>query len=345
MSDKGGIGGVDRSGLSRRRFLKVLGAAGGGSVAFAGCGTEPERLIPYLVPPENQIPGIPTWYASTCRECPAGCGLHVKVREGRAIKLEGNPDHPVNAGKLCARGQAGLQGLYNPDRVRGPMARAADGTFQTITWEDAITRIAERVGGAQGPALWFVTGAESGTFDRLVDEWLAALGSRGRVVYEPFGYEALRRATRDVFGVDGLPSFDLGAARFILSFGADFLETWISPLALTRGFVQSHGYRDGQMGKFVHVEPRLSLTGMNADEWIASAPGTEGLLALAMAHVIVAERLTPQAPDAARVRPLLDAHAPGSVAARCGVPVETIERLAREFAAGPSVALAGGVGT
>jgi molybdopterin-containing oxidoreductase family iron-sulfur binding subunit len=332
--------------LSRRRFLKVLGAAGGGTVALAGCaGGEPERLIPYLIPPEDQIPGIATWYASTCRECPAGCGLHVKVREGRAIKLEGNPDHPVNAGKLCARGHAALQGLYNPDRVRGPMARAADGTFQAITWDDALARVAERLGAGQGAAAWFVTGAESGSFDSLVDDWLAALGSTGRVVYEPFGSEALRHASREVFGVEGVPSFDLGAARYIISFGADFLETWLSPMALTRGFVQSHGYRDGRMGKFVHVEPRLSLTGMNADEWVSPVPGTEGLLALAMAHVILTERLVPQAPDVARLRPLLEQHAPGAVAARCGVPAETIERLAREFAAGASVALPGGVGT
>ncbi|HEX9581743.1 MAG TPA: twin-arginine translocation signal domain-containing protein, partial [Gemmatimonadales bacterium] len=184
-------------GLTRRRFLKVLGAAGGGTVALAGCAGEPEHLIPYLVPPDDQIPGIPTWYATTCRECPAGCGLHVKVREGRAIKLEGNPDHPVNAGKLCARGQAGLQGLYNPDRVRGPLVRGADGSFQSVTWEDALARLAERLGGVQGAQVWFVTGAETGAFDQLVDQWLGALGSTGRVVHEPFGYEALRHAARD----------------------------------------------------------------------------------------------------------------------------------------------------
>ncbi|HEX9579776.1 MAG TPA: molybdopterin dinucleotide binding domain-containing protein, partial [Gemmatimonadales bacterium] len=245
--------------------------------------------------------------------------------------------------KLCARGQAGLQGLYNPDRVRGPMARGADGSFQSVTWEDALARLAERLGGAPGAQVWFVTGAETGAFDQLVDQWLGALGSTGRVVHEPFGYEALRHAARDVFGVDAVPRFDLGAARYVMSFGADFLETWINPLEYTRDFLRSHAYRDGQMGRFVHVEPRLSLTGMNADEWVAPVPGTEGLVALAMAQVIASERLVPQAPDAVRLRSLLEAHTPAAVAPRCGVPAETIERLAREFAAGPSVALGGGV--
>ncbi len=117
-------------GMNRRGFLKVLGATGGGAVALSGCSSEnAEKLIPYLVPPENQIPGVATYYATTCRECSAGCGLHVKVREGRAIKLEGNPGSPINAGKLCAQGQAGLQGLYNPDRVKAPMRKGADGQF------------------------------------------------------------------------------------------------------------------------------------------------------------------------------------------------------------------------
>src|SRR5690242_6756601 len=99
-------------GLDRRRFLKVLGVAGGGAAVLSGCGTSSdtaEKLIPYLVPPENQIPGNATYYASTCRGCSAGCGIHVKVREGRAIKIEGNPVSPINRGRLCARGQAALQ--------------------------------------------------------------------------------------------------------------------------------------------------------------------------------------------------------------------------------------------
>mgnify|MGYP000063990435 CR=1 FL=1 len=93
--------------LDRRRFLKVLGVSSAGAAVLSGCSTEKvEKLVPYLVQSEDQVPGVATWYASTCTECAAGCGLHVRTREGRAVKLEGNPEHPVNRGKLCALGQS-----------------------------------------------------------------------------------------------------------------------------------------------------------------------------------------------------------------------------------------------
>jgi molybdopterin-containing oxidoreductase family iron-sulfur binding subunit len=333
------------NGMNRRRFLKVLGVTGGGAAALTGCsGDGAQKLIPYIVPPDNQIPGIATWYASTCRECPAGCGLHVRVREGRPVKLEGNPDHPVNGGRLCARGQAGLQGLYNPDRVRQPLARASDGTFEPISWDEAIARITEGVNAVPGDQMRFMTGSEAGTFDRFVDDWLAAFGSTGRINFEPFAYEALRHASRSVFGIDALPRYDLASARYVLSFGTDFLETWSNPVGQARAFGDSHGFRDGAMGKFVHVEPRMSMTAMSADEWIAPAPGTEGLIAMAMARVIVRDGLASVPSDVARLESILDQFEPDSVAARTDVPAETIERLAREFVSEPSVALAGGVG-
>ncbi len=331
-------------GMNRRRFLKVLGVTGGGAAALSGCSTENvEKLIPYLVPPENQVPGIATYYASTCRECPAGCGLHVKVREGRAIKLEGNPDHPVNRGKLCSRGQAGLQGLYNPDRVREPMAKAADGTWQPITWEDALGRVTAQLSQVAGERVWFLTGQESGSFSSLIDSWMSGLGSRNRVVYEPLAYEALRHANQQIFGVDALPRYDFAAAHVVVSFGTDFLETWLSPVEHARGFATGHAFHDGRMGKYIHVEPRMSMTGMSADEWIAPVPGTEALLAIAMEQTIVSERLTTLPADASRLQALLSAHAPEAVAERCGVPAETIRRVAREFAAERSVAVAGGM--
>src|SRR5260370_24433701 len=89
--------------IDRRRFLSVLGVSGAGAAVLSGCSTDRvQKLIPYLVQSEDQIPGVATWYAIPCTECPAGCGLHVNIREGRAIKLDGNPDHPVNRGQLCS---------------------------------------------------------------------------------------------------------------------------------------------------------------------------------------------------------------------------------------------------
>src|SRR5512141_2534724 len=139
------------SAMDRRKFLTVVGAASGGALALSGCSTSRvEKLVPYLVQSEDQIPGVATWYASTCTECSTGCGLHVRTREGRAVKLEGNPEHPVNQGKLCSRGQAALQGLYNPGRLKGPMVRGPGGGWQEITWDDAVTRLAAKLGAASG---------------------------------------------------------------------------------------------------------------------------------------------------------------------------------------------------
>src|SRR5215208_1714513 len=128
------------TGVKRREFLKVVGATGA-ATGMIGCSSERvEKLIPYLVSPDNTVPGVSTYYASTCRECSAACGVIVETRDGRVLKLEGNPDHPLNHGALCARGQSAVQGLYNPDRFRGPMVKEG-GAWKSITWDDALTRL------------------------------------------------------------------------------------------------------------------------------------------------------------------------------------------------------------
>jgi len=261
------------------------------------------------------------------------------TREARAIKLEGNPAHPVNAGTLCARGQAALQGLYNPGRLTGPMVRNGD-RFEPVSWDDAIARLADQLKQAQGRVA-VLSGAGRGTFSDLLQAWAAALG--GRVTrWEPFDHEAMRLANRQVFGRDELPAHDFASARYILSFGADFLESWLAPVENQRGFAESHGFH-GDMAKHVYVGPRRSLTGLNADEWHATAPGSEAALALAMAHVVLAEG--GRVPTgAASLRGTLAAWTPESAAEATGLSAETITRLAREFmAAEPGLAVAGGI--
>jgi molybdopterin-containing oxidoreductase family iron-sulfur binding subunit len=332
--------------MDRRRFLKVMGVTGGGAAALSGCGPDnAQKLIPYLVNPDNQIPGLATYYASTCRECPGGCGIHVRVREGRAVKVEGNPESPINHGSLCARGQASLQGLYNPDRIQSPMARNGSGGFDPISWDDAIARVAQQVGGAGANRVAFLTGSETGTFDQLVNDWLAAVGSpNGRVIFEPFGYESLRFANRQVFGLDTIPHYRFDNADYVLSLGADFLETWVSPVEFTGQFAQRHAFQNGRMGRYVHVEPRMSMTAFSADEWIAPVPGTEGVLALAIARVVLEDHGGNAPPDASQVRGVLTALDVATAAQQTGVDEATIRRLAGEFAAGPSIAVAGGIG-
>src|SRR2546428_7613258 len=187
--------------MERRRFLKVLGVTGGGAALLSGFGIGPEateKLIPYLMPPEDQSPGAPAYYATACRECPAGCGLHAKVREGRVVKLEGNPESPINHGRLCPRGQAGLQGLYNPDRVAGPLERTGDGQWKPIAWDDAIGRLAAKGKGAPGQGIGVLTGHESGAFGELVDEWMRQGGGRA-ADYGAFALQAPRGGSRLAF--------------------------------------------------------------------------------------------------------------------------------------------------
>jgi molybdopterin-containing oxidoreductase family iron-sulfur binding subunit len=332
-----------REGMDRRRFLSVLGVTGAGAAMVSGCSTDRiEKLVPYLVQSEDQVPGIPTWYASTCTECAAGCGLHVKTREGRAIKLEGNPEHPVNAGKLCAQGQSALQGLYNPGRLRGPMARQTDGSFKEITWDEAVATLVQKLQGAGGKVA-VLSGAGRGTFTDLLRAWTEAQGGR-LVRYQPFSYEPSRAANQQVFGTSELAHYDFARAKYILSFGADFLDSgWISSVEHQRGFAEAHGFAAGEMAKHVMFAPRMSLTGMNADEWHTPNPGSEAIVALAMANVILNERSGNPA-DANGLRGALAPFTPDKAQQETGIGAEVIRRLAREFAsAKPGLAVAGGV--
>jgi anaerobic selenocysteine-containing dehydrogenase/Fe-S-cluster-containing dehydrogenase component len=343
--------------VGRRTFLKLLGAAAPAVAASACSSVPPERIIPYVVPPEDDVPGVAAWYASSCGECPAGCGTRVRTREGRAVKIEGNPEHPINRGRLCIRGQAALQGLYNPDRLRGAHRRevmpAGQSRLVPVAWDDALVALSDRVrmlrdeGRANRIAI--VTPLISGSLDRLFDAWANATGAR-RVRYEPFGYEAIRTASRLCFGREAVPHFDLARAGVLVSFGADFLETWLSTVEYTSAFTDVHRLRDGRKSKFVHVEPRRSLTASSADEWLASSPGTEMLVALAMIQVIVGEKRSqgPSNNDLKTIGDLVAPFSPDQVADRTGIPAQKITDLARSFSdpqagAGRSLAIGGGV--
>jgi molybdopterin-containing oxidoreductase family iron-sulfur binding subunit len=331
MADESATPGVDR-----RHFLKVLGVTGAGVATLGGCSTERvTKLVPYLVQSEQQVPGVATWYASTCTECSAGCGLHVKTREARPVKLEGNPDHPVNAGALCGRGQAGLQALYHPDRLEGPMARNASGGFDLIKWDDAIARLAAKVGAAQGKVA-VLNGAGPSTFSTLLADWTRALGGT-TVHYEPFAREAERQANRKTWGRDDLARYDFASARYIVSFGADFLETFGPVVEQQRGFAESHGFANGTMARHVYVGPRMGLTGANADEWVSVPAGAETMVALAMAQVVASRKGSP-------IAAALAAYTPEAVAKDAGLTPQQITALAEGFvAASPSLAVAGGI--
>src|SRR5919197_4576385 len=195
--------------MNRRDFFKIV-TTSGAAAALGGCHEAAERLLPHVVPNEQLVPGVASWFATVCRECPAGCGVIARNREGRIVKLEGNPDHPVNQGALCLRGQAALQGVYAPDRFPAPQRRDGD-TWKPIAWDDGVKLLTERVtalrGAGKGRAIAVVSQLENGSVGTLLDRWTQALGARPRVTFEPFAYEAIRAASRATFGRDAIPYY------------------------------------------------------------------------------------------------------------------------------------------
>jgi molybdopterin-containing oxidoreductase family iron-sulfur binding subunit len=324
------------NGIKRRDFLKVVGV-GGATAGLAGC--EPltgEKLLPYVVPPEDVTPSVATWYTSTCGDCSAACGIWVRTREGRVVKLEGNPNHPVSQGALCSRGHASIQGLYNPDRYTGPMQRVG-GELQPISWDEAEALLAERIGGAGGNVL-YIGGAGNGpTMTDLVDQFLASVGG-SRVEWEALNEAPLREATRIAFGQDVVPHYDFEEAEFIVSFGADFVESWLSSVEHGRTFARATSLdAEGHKAPFVFVGPRLNLTGQNADEWVPIPVGAEAAVALGMASVIAGRN-----GNAGPYASVLQAYSPEAAAEAAGVEVAVIRDLAERFAASPSIAVGPG---
>ena len=328
------------SGMDRRSFFKIV-ATTGAAAAAGGCGQSAEQLIPYVIPPDNIVPGIPAYFSTVCRECPSGCGVIAKNRDGRVIKLEGNPEHPSNTGALCVLGHAGLQALYHPDRFRGPLSGG-----KPVAWADAEKQLADKLGalakGKQGGRIAVVSGLETGSLARLMDEWVRLLGARTRIAYEPLGYESLRASNRIAFGRDAIPDYAIGEATYLVSFGADFLETWLNSEGYTVDFARMHAFFQGRQGTFVHVEPRMSLTAANADEWLRNAPGTEGALALAMLKVIVDEGLQAPGADLTTLRAAVRAADVDAAATASGVPAETIKHVARDLAKAKAGLVLGG---
>ncbi|MCC6317663.1 MAG: 4Fe-4S dicluster domain-containing protein [Gemmatimonadaceae bacterium] len=272
-------------GVKRRTFLKVLGAAGAATTAVGCTNEQVEKLIPYLESPDQTVPGVSTYYSTTCRECATSCGVIAEVRDGRAIKLEGNPDHPVNQGALCARGQASLQGLYNPDRYRTPMVREGNRLVPT-TWDTAITTLRQKLGEARGGAgnAVFINRPDSGSFAGFLDGWLAAYGFQSHIQYDPTADLAYESANQAAYGV-AMPRLDFAAARLVISIGADFLDGWGASVPQQLSFGEARGkLQDGP--RVVYIGARRSLTGLNADTWISCAPGSEGAIASALLSAV-----------------------------------------------------------
>src|SRR5262245_18696900 len=356
--------------MDRRRFIKIS-ALTGTSATLASCGNTEYHLIRF-VPEDRLVPGIAVWKPSICPLCPAGCGLTVRVMEGDAEviregklgvtkmglakKLEGDPQHPVNQGKLCTRGQAAIEITYHPDRVGHPLKRAGargDGKFQEISWEQALSEFIGKLDGLAASnnekALTILMARRRGMRQELFSQFANQFGAPAPIAFEFFGDDVVRRANGLSFGREQLPTLDLAESKYVISFGADFLGTWNSPVSQNVGYGRMRQGKPGDRGKFVQVEYRMSQTGANADEWLPVKPGTEGLLALGLAHVIMKTGARKPA-DAGRAGLLIEGwmgglrdYPPEEVEKKTGVAAKRIERLAKEFAEQkPAIAIAAG---
>lgn len=327
---------------TRRNFLKWSGIGALGTIAFNGCGIPEEELRVQSSGemPEDLVSGLEAWYATTCGQCGVGEGVIVRVIEGRAIKIEGNPDHPINQGKTSARCQAGLQALYNPDRITGPLRRVGprgSGQFEPINWDEAEQKLMGYLAehSSKKDSVVLVTEPLRGTLGMVARKFMDAYQGR-HMTFEAMDQTVLLAAIKQVFLQDRLPDFDIANADYVLNFGADFLATWLSSVRYSHAYGE---FRQGDRarGTLVHVEPRMSMTAANSERWIYINPGWEGVLALSIAYVLMSRHANSIDAEAAsaitggRGAAALSSFAPENVTSDTGVPVRIIEHLAEEL--------------
>jgi menaquinone reductase, molybdopterin-binding-like subunit len=332
--------------IGRREFIGlVAGGAAGVAVGFPGgrffsntLSTANQSIYPPRGPQELVL--------SVCGACPGGCGVRVRKIGERVVKVEGNPLHPISGGRLCPKGQAAVQALYHPDRIKTPLrrvgARGSLASFKPATWDAALAEIGARlhaVRDEQRPeSVVLLRGPADDIGVRLARRFLDAFGSPNDIAFDRRA-EAAEIAVLLTHGMRAMPAPDIRGADYILSLGAEMLEASAAPVFTMRAygdFRQSHAAR---RGKLVHVDPRLSISAASADEWIAIRPGTHATFALGIAAAMVGEGLYNKDFVADRgtgfdtLQQILARHFPlEKVAADTGVSVNVILRVARELA-------------
>jgi anaerobic selenocysteine-containing dehydrogenase len=319
------------------------------------------QIQDYLAEPA----GLESWVNSICQLCPGGCGIRVRLVDGLPVKIEGNPLYPINRGGLCPVGHSGLQMLYNPDRLQGPMRRTgAPGSkqWEPIGWDEALGMVKDRLEqlrGSGGPhRVAFMDGDSRALPKKIFEQFMAAFGSPNYIRTDD--YENHRSVYRFMEGYGYMPGYDLENTRFILSFGADLLEAESSLVWFSRHLATMRQNPDRPRGRLVQIEPRLSVTAVKADKWVPVSPGTEGALALGIAYMMIQEGLYDKEfienytfgfedwTDAAGKRRMgfkslvLSDYYPEAVWRMTGVPTQDIVLLARSFAENqPAVAISG----
>ncbi|MBW2470068.1 MAG: molybdopterin-dependent oxidoreductase, partial [Deltaproteobacteria bacterium] len=327
--------------VDRRSFLAfILGGAAGTALSPLPWKVTDDISIwsqnwPWIpVPPKGEISRV----RSACTLCPGGCGISVKKVDERVIKIEGLEGHPINDGGLCPLGNSAAQLLYGPTRIQTPLKKV-NGRWQKIAWQDAITELAAqlrqlRADGSAHTVGW-VAGSDRGMVPELFNRFLNVYGSpnfwRMPSIWDSYELSIyLMQGTRSMAG------FDIANADFVLSFGSGLIEGWGSPGYMFRA--KSELREAG--GRMDQIEPRLSKTAAKADHWISINPGTEGALALGLAHVIIKEQRYNRnfvngysTGLAERFQRVIDGFPPEIASKMTGISAGTILTLARDFAA------------
>lgn len=257
------------SGISRRKFLALFTA----SAAFAAAGCSDYRdkgeIVPYNKKPEEITPGAPNWYASTCTLCPNACGILIKTREGRPIKIDGNPDHPVSKGKICAKGNAGILNLYDPERLKEPMIITGGGNMTSASWQVIDEKIISefKAIASSGKEIAIVTHSIlSPSQKKLFDDFTSAYPKTKIYSYELTSDVNYKNAFIKSYGTDFIPAVKLDEAKIILSLESDFLGSEGNTIEQTRLYAQGKDvFSKKEFNRLYAVEGAMSLTGVNAD--------------------------------------------------------------------------------
>ncbi len=346
--------------ITRRDLIKGAGglaAAAALTTALSRRGLSLEEVHAAPRPRSGAAPATETLVPTVCSMCPSGCGMTGRVANGRLVKLEGSPLHPVNLGALCPKGQAATELLYNPDRVQGPLRRTGkrgEGVWEPIPWETALSLVAQRLtrlrDGGHPERFAMLYGETRGQMRDLITRFTDAIGSPNAVSHDSLNLEASKLGHLLTQGIYDRLAYDLENTSYLLSFGAGLLETGRTVQRFISGYAYMRRGRP-QRGKVVVVDPRQGVSGAKADEWIPCRPGTEGALALGMANVIISSGLTDrdfvehfafgyedwQDETGARHKGfkslVTEKYTPKAVAEITGVASGTIARLAGEFAA------------
>jgi molybdopterin-containing oxidoreductase family iron-sulfur binding subunit len=274
--------------MPRRTFIELVGFSIA-AAALSGCRAPEQKIIPYVRQPVELTPGVANWYASTCGGCNAACGTLVKVRDGRPIKLEGNTEHPLSRGGLCAVAHGLVFGLYDGERLRQPLIKS-----QAATWEDVDQQInwqLTTIKQSGGKVRVLSLPTSSPTSRETIDNFLKQFADGKHIVYSAVSNAAIGAAHGKTHKVTALPTFHFDKAKTIVSFGADFLGTWLSPMQFTRAYTEARNLQNEkhELPRHIQFESRLSLAGSNADTRVKVSPAEE-MFALLLLAKLIAEK-------------------------------------------------------